>query len=135
MVISWPPAVQPVLGETVACRGLEGWTSCETSPNSVGASKTGASATASRMAVTNHARMIQPSRRKQRDFGNTRGTNSKLDSIACIDIRDAGANGLDRAQRGKPVAKRPRLSLMANGVDAGGFEPPAFWLQTRRSSN
>ena len=21
------------------------------------------------------------------------------------------------------------------GVDAGGFEPPAFWLQTRRSSN
>jgi len=20
-------------------------------------------------------------------------------------------------------------------VDAGGFEPPAFWLQTRRSSN
>ena len=41
----------------------------------------------------------------------------------------AGANGLDRAQRGKPVAKRPRLALMANGVDAGDSNislSPAF---------
>ncbi len=28
-----------------------------------------------------------------------------------------------------------RVQEAAIQVDAGGFEPPAFWLQTRRSSN
>jgi len=32
---------------------------------------------------------------------------------------DVGAIGLDRAQRGKPVAKRPRLKSKAGKVDAG----------------
>ena len=50
-------------------------------------------------------------------------------------IVDTGDNELDRAQRRKPVAKWQRLESVNREVDTGGFEPPAFWLQTRRSSN
>ena len=31
--------------------------------------------------------------------------------------------------------KASTLATVGSKVDAGGFEPPAFWLQTRRSSN
>jgi hypothetical protein len=65
------------------------------------------------------------SRRKQ--------TRPKLmvNSLRVVDAKANAAENNVRKERGKA-----NTTMTIRGkVDAGGFEPPAFWLQTRRSSN
>ena len=49
-------------------------------------------------------------------------------------VVDAGANAAENNVRKERGKANTTMSIRGK-VDAGGFEPPAFWLQTRRSSN